>query len=445
MVKEERLGSHAVVIGGSMAGLLAARVLANRFERVTVIERDELKNEPVVRKGAPQANHAHALMIRGQQIMERLFPGLTQDLIAAGADYSDSARDSRWYQHGVIKGRFDSGLMALSMSRALLEWQVRTHLLRLPNVQLVSGLRVTGLVTDASRTAVTGINVQPVQGGLPETLLAADLVVDASGRGTRTPGWLQELGYGEVPVTELKLDVAYASRIFHWPASRPDWHLRLQFEERPSTRICVMLPLEGNRWLVTLQTMFGDACPTDEAGFMAFIRDLSEPDIHEVLSRCEPEGPIMAYRIPSSLRRHYERMARFPEGLMVLGDAACSFNPRYGQGMTTAAMGAEALEQALLEQGNGRLEGLSRRFQQRLAKVIELPWQAGTSEDLAYPEAEGARPVGAGLINWYMRRMIRLGSRDREAAISFLRVLHLLRPISEVFRPRVLLRVLTGL
>ncbi|HWI53939.1 MAG TPA: hypothetical protein VNT01_17505 [Symbiobacteriaceae bacterium] len=436
------MSTHAIVIGASMAGLMAAKVLAGPFDRVTVIERDLLPAGPVLRKGAPQAAHAHTLLIRGKQILEGLFPGLTADLLEHGAVESDSAAQILWHQQGVFKGRSRSGLITTTMTRALLEWQVRAHLLQDPKVTLLDGHRVTGLIATDDRSRVTGIQLEPVDRSAPMQRLNADLVVDAGGRGTRAPQWLAELGYPRVPVTEIKTDIAYSSRhfIYHGPA--PDWNICLLVQQAPGPRAGVLFRIEGDRWLLTMQTMLGDEPPTDEAGFMAFARSLPAPQIAQWLAQAEPVSEIVAHRTPSNLRRHYEQMARFPDGLVILGDASTSFNPRYGQGMTTAALGVEALS-ARLQTDDHRMPGFSGRYQAALAKAIALPWQASTGEDLAFPKVEGRRTPAVKVMNWYMRRLIRLTAVDHEALVSFLRVVHLLAPAGELFKPRLVWKVLT--
>lgn len=434
---------NAVVIGASMAGLMAARTLADHFDHVTVIDRDRLPDGPQGRKGVPQGFHAHTLLIRGKQILEELFPGFGADLVAHGAVESDSSGDVIWHQHGVYKLRAPSGLIATSMSRPLLEWRVRAHLLQQPNVTLVQGHRVTELHATPDKTRVTGIGLEPVDGSGPASSLPADLVVDAGGRGTRSPQWLADLGCGTVPVTEIKTNVSYASRYFRFAGPvAPDYNLCLLMDPPPGTRVGVLFKVEGNRWLLTLQSMLDDAVPVDEEGMIAFARSLSGPQIAKFLEQAVPDSEIQAHRTPTNLRRHYEQMARFPDGLAILGDACTSFNPRYGQGMTTAALGVVTLREGL--GGDPLAPGWSARFQKALAQAIALPWQASTGEDFVYPQVAGKRPPGAGLINWFMRRVIRLGAVDREALVGFLKVVHLLQPPTALMRPRLLWRIFFG-
>lgn len=442
MTTPARLGRQAVVIGGSLSGLMAARVLADQFDQVTVIERDMLPDGPAERKGVPQGPHAHTLLIRGQQIMAELFPGLTADLAALGAVRVDSGADIVWHQHGVVKARWQTGLDALSLTRPLLEWQVRLHVQKTPNIRLLTGYRVLDLLTDATKQKVAGVRFEPVDRKGAVMLLEADLVVDAGGRGSRAPQWLEAMGYPSVPVTELKVNVVYASRLYKAPSVQPGFKMLLQMAEAPSTRIAVLFPVEGDRVLVTAQAMLGDEPPTDEAGFLAFLRTLPLPETYELAKSAEPLSPIIPGRAAASVRRHYERLTRFPDGFVVVGDSVAAFNPRYGQGMTAAALGVEALQRCLGQAG--ALEpGFSLRFQKELARAIDLPWQASTGEDLAYPATEGERPYIAPVVNWYMRRVVRLCAHDQEVHLAFLKVVHLLRPMTDLVRPSLLWKVLT--
>jgi 2-polyprenyl-6-methoxyphenol hydroxylase-like FAD-dependent oxidoreductase len=433
-----------------MAGLMAARVLTDHFDQVTVVERDHLPAGAAGRKGVPQAFHAHTLLIRGKLILEELFPGLSADLTWHGAVESDSSSDLIWHQHGVYKMRTPSGLVATSISRPLLEWRVREALLREPKVRLLEGHRVTGLVATPSRDRVVGVEVEPVDASVPvdATLLQADLVVEAGGRGTRAPQWLEELGYGPVPVTEIRTNVAYSSRYFRLAGPAPDFNMCILMDQPPKTRVGVLFKVEGDRWLLTLQTMLDDTAPKDEEAMIAFARSLPGPQIARFLEQAVPDSDIQAHRTPTNLRRHYEQMARFPEGLVVLGDACTSFNPRYGQGMTTAALGVVALRECLDAAGEGvpaaGAPGFALGFQKALARAIALPWQASTGEDFAFPQVVGRRAPGSGLINWFMRRIIRLTAVDRDALVGFLKVVHLLQPPTALLRPRLLWRVFFG-
>jgi 2-polyprenyl-6-methoxyphenol hydroxylase-like FAD-dependent oxidoreductase len=434
-------GPRAVVIGGSIAGLAAAGALARHFARVTLIERDEYPESPAVRKGTPQARHVHVLLKQGEAALERIFPGLFAELEARGGQRVDTAGDARWFYYGGWKARFRSGIEMVSQSRALLEWSLRRRVAALANVEILAG-DVHGL--DATPERVRGVRVRGAPEGASEAL-SADLVVDASGRGSRLPHWLESLGVGAPPESEVKVDVGYATRFYERTAAPRDWTALLCHPRHPDTRCGVLLPIEDGRWMLTLVGWFGDHPPANEAAFLAWAKSLAVPDLWEAVRDAKPVSEIATHRFPSNRRRHYERLARLPDGIVVLGDAACSFNPVYAQGMATASLGASALDSLLSDEGASGRPGFSRRFQARLAKVTDSPWLLATGEDFRSPKAEGRRPALMPLLGWYTARVHELTWRDPFAAKRFLEVMHLVRKPSALFHPRVALRALTAL
>ena len=439
-VSTPRIGKHAIVYGGSMAGLISAAVLARHFERVTLVERDRFEQGPKQRKGVPQAQHIHGVLARGMEILCDLFPGLREDLKAAGSTVLDMTGEHAWHMSGVWRPRIRSGLDFYTQSRPLLEWKVRDRLQALPNVRLLDGREVSGFQTAADKSRVTGLRLQAPGGGQDETL-EGELVVDATGRGSRTPQWLEALGYPQVEETQLRVDVGYSSQLFRMPQGfEPGWKMLSISPELPRTRrIGAMVKIEEDRWLVSLGGWLGEHAPTDNAGFLEFARGLLQPHLHEVLRSAEPLGPIHFHRFPHNQRRHYERMARFPEGLAVVGDAFCSFNPIYGQGMTTGAIQAEALGECL----RAGLDGLSSRYRRRVGQLLEVPWSMSTTGDLRFPEVEGKRPPGFGLLSWYGDRFQRLAGQDEEALRLFVRVMHMVESPAAMFSPRMVLKMLT--
>lgn len=425
------LKKRAVVIGGSVAGLAAARVLADHFAQVTILERDRLPDGPDHRKGVPQDRHVHALLLRGKQALDSLFPDLFPDLVENGAVAADTAGDLRWHHCGVYKKRFQSGLATYFMSRPFLEWRIRSHLLRQPNVTIQAETEVTRLLQDRIAGRVLGVELASGD------RIAADLVVDASGRGSRVPLWLQGLGYPAVPVDEVKINIRYASRIYQMPERLPDWKACILTADPPQPRSGLVLPLEGNRWIVGLQGYFGNQPPTDAAGFLAFAQSLPTPDIYEAIREAEPLSEAVPGGLPSHLWRRYDRMDRHPEGLVAIGDALCSLNPVFASGMSLAAIGAETLGACLRESD-------LRHFRTRLAKQIDVAWQGATGDDLKFPETEGKRPPGLGLINWYARRIARASADDQDTALRFLRLMHLLEGPGVLFHPRTVYKALTA-
>ncbi|HEX6675537.1 MAG TPA: FAD-dependent oxidoreductase, partial [Actinomycetes bacterium] len=344
--------------------------------------------------------------------------------------------------------RFPSQLKLLCASRDLLEWAARRRVAAHPRVRLLDGHRVDGLRGDHGR--VTGVQVHPGGGRGEARTLAADLVVDASGRGSPAPRWLAELGYRPPLETVVNAFLGYSSRTYRPPAGwQAHWRGAYVQQAPPDgTRGGVMFPMDGGRWLITLAGAARDWPPTDEAGFLEFARSLRDPILYDAIRAAEPLGPIHGIRATANRLRHYERLADRPEGFLVLGDAACAFNPVYAQGMTIACMGAAALRQTLAARRcrhpDGDLSGLARRFQQRLAKVNSAPWMLATGQDHRYPATEGAPPPRINtLLDRYLDRVVASSTEDPAARLALLETFTMLRPPTALFRPRVMARVLT--
>jgi 2-polyprenyl-6-methoxyphenol hydroxylase-like FAD-dependent oxidoreductase len=426
---------HAIVCGGSMGGLLAARVLSDHYRRVTIVDSDVFPACGEARRGVPQGRHTHGLLASGRDVIERLFPGISAELVAAGAVAGDIVKDARWFNAGGRLAHFRSGLEGLLLTRPMLEGFVRGRTFAVPNIEVRADLRVESLTATADRQRVTGI-----AGGGSE--LAADLVVDATGRASHAPQWLQALGY-EAPAEErVEVALAYTTRFFRRRPEHLGGDTAAVIPPDPGAkRGGVMLAQEGDRWTVTLIGYFGQAAPPELDGFVEYARTLPAPYIYEVVREAEPLGDAMSARFPASQRRRYERLKRFPKGFLVFGDAISSFNPIYGQGMSVSALEAEVLaaEVALGTDGD-----LARRFFRRAAAVVDIPWSISVGNDLRMPETVGPRNAGVSFINWYMSRLHRAAHSDPAVAMAFFRVANLLAPPPSVMAPRVAWRVLKG-
>jgi 2-polyprenyl-6-methoxyphenol hydroxylase-like FAD-dependent oxidoreductase len=376
-------GSHGLVIGSGIAGLLAAKVLLNHFELVTIVERDCLPAQLGLRSGVAQTVHSHGLLKRGSNILEQLFPGLEAELVAAGAILADDIGDLLVLDGQDATFRFASDLIVPHCSRSLLEWAIRARLLKSDRLQLLEATQVKKILTDATNSRITGLqllNRETSQLGE----LTADLVVDTSGRQSRTPKWLTELGYAAPAETKVDAFFGYTTRLYELPPQlTADWKTLLVVPQYPhSSRMGILSAIEGNLWTMSLYGYNRDYPPTDEVGFLEFARSLSNPALYEAIKSAKPVSPIYSFRNTENRLRHYERL-KLPEGFVVMGDAAVAFNPLHGQGMTAAAMGALELDRCLQRQlQSGKdLTGLSQHFQKRLAQVLQSPWQRATSED----------------------------------------------------------------
>ncbi len=437
--------NQAIVVGASMGGLLAARTLADFFEQVTLIERDALPPIGENRKGVPQGRHTHALLLRGAEILEGLFPGLIADLMDRGVPViKRPERELIWFDGGGYHARFanqDDRTRTLGVSRPLLEGYVRQRVLALPNVQAIEQCDVLGLVPSERGTRVRGVRLLRRASGSAEEVLEADLVVDATGRGSRTPTWLKELGYSSPQEDAVTVNLAYSTRLYRRRPEDLDGAKAIIIAASPEQkRGGVMVAQENNRWIVSLTGFVGDHPPLDEEGFVAYARSLAAPDIYHIVKKAEPLSEAVPYCFKASVRRRYERLARFPEGFLVFGDAICSFNPIYGQGMSVAAIEALDLQQEL-RRGT---DWLWKRFFARAAQGIDIPWQIGVGSDLRFPEAEGKRTQTIRFTNAYIERLHRAAHCDPVVARAFNEVVNLLAPPQSLMRPGIVWRVFRG-
>jgi 2-polyprenyl-6-methoxyphenol hydroxylase-like FAD-dependent oxidoreductase len=418
-----------------MAGLLAARVLSDRVEEVTIVERDDLPEQPADRKGVPQGRHAHALLPSGEQVLRNLFSGMMEDLEAGGAQRITTSR-SKWWQFGGY--RVDvPGLTGVSFSRCFLENMVRKRVLELPRVSLVSA-GAQGLAVESGRAS--GV-VAAVDGRLQQ--IPADLVLDASGRGAQVAGWLEAAGYPGPDVAHVTIDMAYATRLYQRTIGRlPDdtWMITIG-DPTCNRRFGVVFPIEGPRWIVTLAGVHGDRAPTDDAGFLEFAETLPTGDVADVIRHEEPLTPIVTHRLPSNQWRHFEKLDRHLRGFLAIGDAICSFNPIYGQGMSSAALQAVALGSSIDAVGIDS-PALAARFYKAAAKVIANPWAIAVGGDFAFPETTGPKPPMVNRINSYVKKVIIAAQYDPVVARAIWEVQGLVASPPSLMKPQVMVRVL---
>lgn len=435
--------THAIIIGGSIAGLLTARVLSDRFDTVTILERDSLPDAPEVRNGAPQGHHLHALLARGQEAMEELIPGITQDLQNTGAPSLTWGQDTLFVAVSGEMPRKPIGIVTNLTSRPSLEYIVRKRVQQIPNIVWNTETQVDCLLHEDGKI----VGVQTYNRETHQRLtLTGDLIVDVSGRGSKTPEWLVKLGYEAPQETEVNAFIGYATRWYEVPEGyEPDWKtLSVQGNvEKGNLRQGAIFRTEGNRYVLTLQGSNKDYPPTDEAEFIAFARTLEAPHLYEFLQIAKPISPIYGYRRTQNRIRHYEKLTRRPENLIVLGDAYCGFNPVYGQGMTVAALQVLELRNLLQEYQVQQLHGFAAKFQRRISKVIQSPWLMATAEDLRYPLTEGTKPNAMiRFMQHYSSWMFETMVHDHTVATAFFLMMNLKSEGTALLHPNILFRVL---
>ena len=436
MPSNTSLQSRAVVIVAGMAGLLAAAVLSDFFDEVVVIEKDELPNTPKLRKGVPQGAHVHTFLGYAVNAMEKLIPGIMEDLYAAGAVKIRRNQDI-WFHDTVGPTPIrDVGIITPSVTRPLLEHTTRQRVLALPNVWMRDSTRLVDFEIDKSGR-VTGALVEA--DGRSE-LVSANLVVECSGRATRMPRWLQAKGFGEVPTQRLKISMAYTSGFFRPPADLADDHWAcLMLAIPPSRRAAYLTPVDGGLWLATMYGREGEMAPRDAVGFVEWTKGLAHPVIHEKLAQAEPVSEFRTYKIPTGIWCRYDQMPRFPVGLLPMGEAMTSFNPMYGQGISLAAGQALSLRAVLAD---GQNDDLASHYFAGCLELNSIGWSVMETRDLAYPSTTGERPADLE-DRWRMGVAIRkLAEQDAEVHALSVHVTHLLESPKSLARPDIVERAL---
>jgi 2-polyprenyl-6-methoxyphenol hydroxylase-like FAD-dependent oxidoreductase len=432
------VGHHAVVIGASMAGLFTARVLAEVYDRVTVVERDILPACGEHRRGVPQAHHLHGLLASGLAALETLFDGFAEEMVMAGALLGDIQADIGWYLDGHHYQQAPSGLHGLPASRSLLEGHVRQRVRALPTVQMLDGCDAAGLEVSAEGRRVTGLRVLPRANGGAAQMVDADLVVDASGRSSRTPVWLSRLGYPRPARDEVRIGLGYASRLYQLdPTVLGGEGVRISNGTLTHRYGGGLQLLEHGRMLVTLAGYQGNHPPVDPEGFTAFAAQLPT-GLYKIIQQAEPLSNPIRFTFPVSVRNRYERLRRFPDGLLVLGDALCSFNPTYGQGMSVAVLEALALRNCL----RNHTHHLAARFFPAAATIVDSAWDISVIGDFRLPEVAGRRTLKVRLVKAYLPHLHAAAAVDSRVGAAFLRVSNLLDPPPRLLSPTLMLRVL---
>ena len=434
-----RRGAHAVVLGASFAGLAHAVPLAERFDRVTLVDRDVLPDGATQRTGVPQGQHVHLLVPGGVSRLEALLPGVLADLSAHGAHVIE-APEWRFHMGGGRLALTDPALRIAGATRPLLEHVVRDRVLALDGVELWDGWAARELTTTDDGQRVTGVRLRAQADPDDQRTLAADLVVDTTGRGSPSPRWLSDLGFAPPEEQRLQVDVHYATRLFHRDPADLDGCRHVLVGIPPGgTRGGVALAVEDDRWLVTLIGMVGERPPTDLDGFVAYAGSLWRDDLHGIVDGATPVDDGATRAFPAFSWHRYDRLRRLPERYLVAGDAVCSFDPRFGQGMTVAITEATELGRVLDRHG---LDRVGPRTLAAARPVVQDAWELATGSDLAHPDVDGPRPLPWRLITAYMQRLLPAAHHDPAVASAFIRVVGMLDRPQQLMAPRTLWRVL---
>ncbi len=433
--------SHAVVLGAKMDGLLAARVLADFYDRVTVVERDILSMDLTNRRGRLQARLDHPIQSRDTQILDELFPGVMDELATGGvSNWNDGDLSKIWMSVGghqmTRSGRSPNPPSVSFASRPFLEWNVRRRVRAIPNVTILDDHELAELLVTPDGNCVTGARVVDRRDDR-ETTLSVDLLVDASGRGSRMPMFLEDLGYGRPPKDEVMVHLAYACQLLRIPRGAVDEHVIAVFPEPGRPKMFALVGYENDTWVFGVGAMAGLKAPSRRAEMLCFAADFAPARALEAVRAAQPLSEVTQYCVPSNRWWRYDKMERTPHGLLAFGDAVCSFNPMHGQGMTVAAIEATVLRDCL-RQGD---RDLPRRFFRAAARSARVAWQTAVGSDLALPEVVGPRPPAMRITNWYLEQVMTAAETDPVVAGQFIRVLGMVDPPARLMRPSMLLRI----
>jgi 2-polyprenyl-6-methoxyphenol hydroxylase-like FAD-dependent oxidoreductase len=434
-------GKQAVVIGAGISGLVAARALSDHFERVVVLERDELPRGATPRPGVPQGKHPHSLLAGGLIAFNQLFPGFADSAMQAGGHAADVGADVQVEYPGVPafpRRRLD--LLIVLMSRPQIELVTRKQLEKCGNVSLIGGCHHVSILGEPNSRAVTAVLYENREGARRK--MPAELVVDASGRGTPTLEFLRNVGLPEPEETVIGVDINYATALYDVPTTvAPDFKALVTLAKAPEKSRCSCMVLrEDGLWFVLLVSRGADRSPTNEDAFIGFSQDLPTSTTYDVINRGKRRGEISRYSFPESRRRHFNRMTAFPRGLVPLGDSVCKLNPVYAHGMTVAAKEAVVLREVLREYASNDdpLDGLSCDYLQRIESVIDDPWAMSSVPDLVYPDTRGQRPENLRQMLEYQVALSNAATRDPVLHKLCVEVRDLVKPASAVHSPEVM-------
>ncbi|EEL34344.1 FAD/NAD(P)-binding protein [Bacillus toyonensis] len=433
--------NKAIVIGGSMAGKFAAKALSTSFKEVIILEVGDKWDGKASRKRVPQSDHPHVLLKGGEKAIEELFPTIMNELIKAGSIINNFTRDLKWHQFGLWKQPFIGEVHMIQQSRPLLEWHIQKRIDQISNITITYKTLVNGLLVDGKLNKVCGVKVKYLETGMQEEV-HADIVVDASGFGSKSMEWLREYEI-EVQEEKVRIDLFYATKMFQLKENEELYCCNMlmspSFPENPYG--VLIQTIEDNRYFVTFSGYANEKAPQTDDEFYDFAENLSISNVTEFLNKAEGITDIKTYKIPYQVRRRFDLVNNVPEGLLVVGDAQCRFDPVFGQGVSVAAMEAHQLQ--LLLQSRKQLDKtFTQQFYKKTADIIEIPWDMTTTEISRHPQLKRELTTKQKFQLWYTKQIYRLSASDSDVYIRLVRVMNLIRSPFHLFHPKVLLAVL---
>ncbi|MGJ3193232.1 glutamate synthase [Peribacillus frigoritolerans] len=433
----------AVIIGGGIAGKLAAKALSHFFQQVIIVEAGQECKEKVPRKRVPQSYHPHVLLKRGEEAIEILFPEILSQLIEDGSIVTNFTNDLKWHHFGYWKHRFSGEFTLIQQSRPMLEWHLQRRVEEVTNITTRYETKTEQLLVNKHDHTVLGVRVRSCKTGLAEEL-DASFVVDASGSASKNIEWLQALDV-KVKEERVKIQLFYATRLYSLKKQEhPEWQNLLISPSFPDNPYGAYIQtLEDNRFSVTFSGYANAHAPNTNEEFISYAKKLPVPDVLRFLEGAEPLSEIKIHRVPYQVRRRFDLAKNIPEGFLIIGDAHCRFDPLFGQGISVAAVQALELQSSLFQTKRAD-KGFGQRFHKRISKIIDVPWEMATTEVLRHPEIKGERTFVQPYKQWYCKRVYELSASDPEIYSRLVRVMNLIRSPLHLFHPKVLFAILTN-
>lgn len=427
------IGSRAIIIGASHAGLCAARVLSDHFEEVLLFEKDARPDGYVTHPGVPAGKHIHVLQAGAQMLLEEMFPASSplgsfrDQMVAAGSVHFDSGVGFRVFGPGGYNRKEPLGIEVLTQTRPLIEETIRKNIDAISNVACLWQQRVSGLYSEGDGV-IGGVTLRDPSG---DDVMEADFVVDASGRGSRGITWLEALGYSAPPSSEINIGIKYTTVLFERAEDpkREEWGFVIR--DFPRTKIGTsLIAVENDQWLVSVSGRLGQVPRDGLDGLMQDMKELATPDVYDILKDCPVTVPPTSFNFPSNLWHHFDKMDAFPEGFATIGDAVISLNPLYGQGMTSGVSQAKILGQTfqtLKDQGRA-ISGAAESFRLAQATFVVEPWMRAAIGDFVFPEATGDKPENFAEEIAFNQALMSVAKDDRELRLKIMRVNQFLDP-----------------